>query len=194
LFIFVFCRDYMANKKRILPKNRGGAGFTIIELIIALVLSGFVITMMFQSWKYISNHLLRQQQKTLFQTEAGRIAQTILLQIRKSPEVVKVTSTSIVFLSHTSRDTVTYEFAYGAFLKNDTALWCDDRHARIDRFSIEKENAGPDGDTSNFIPLVITVGFIDRFGNSGAFPLKVRAAVSPDRLSTEAGAARGWNF
>jgi prepilin-type N-terminal cleavage/methylation domain-containing protein len=186
-------RGRMASKNVSLHKNR--RGFVLIELMIALILSGFVMTMVFYSWKYISDHTIMQQRKALFQAEAERIAQLIVLQIRKSPEVVRTAHSSIAFLSPTGLDTIVYEFMNGSFRKNGLELWSSDRDARITQFSIETEHAGLMTDSSNFVTLLLTVGLKDRFGNSSTLPLKVRAALSPDRFTTETGGgSRGWNF
>jgi prepilin-type N-terminal cleavage/methylation domain-containing protein len=172
----------------------GRHGFTIVELMIALVLSGFVMTMVFYSWNYISNHTITQQRRALFQTEADRIAQTIVFQIRKSPEVLRIASTSIAFLSPDGVDTIVYEFVNGSFRKNNRELWSSDHDARIIQFSIEQERSSPGPDTSNSIPLLLTIGLNDRFGNASVIPLKVRAIVVSDDFVTDAASARAWNF
>ncbi len=176
------------------PMRTRRRGFAIVELMIALVLSGFVMTMVFYSWKYISDHTFRQQRKTLFQTEADRIAQTIISQIRKSPEVLRMTPTSISFLSPGSLDTIAYEFINGSFRRNETEIWSNDRSARIAQFSIEKENPSLVIDTSNSVPILVTMVFQDRFGNTSTIPLKVRAVMFPDRFTAEPGQLKGWNY
>lgn len=169
-------------------------GFILLELMIALVLSGFVISTMFFAWKYISKHTITQQKKSFFQVEADRIVQSIAQQIRRSPEVMKLTSNSITVLSPGGRDTIVYEFTNGSLRKNNVEVWNDDRSAWITQFSIEKENSELGIDTSSSMTILLTVGLQDRFGNSSVFPLKVRAAIFPERFNRETGGVRGWNF
>ena len=187
------CRPLRRHRSRG-DKGRGRKGFVLVELMIALVLSGFVMTMVFYSWKYISNHTVTQQRKAMFQTEADRIAQTIAQQIRKSPEVMSIASTSIRFLLPGGADTVAYEFENGSFQKNGAALWQDNGRARICQFDIVKEASSLEADTLTSMTILLTIGFMDRFGNAGVYPIKVRAAVSPDRLNAEYGKVKGWNF
>ena len=201
LSISVYCKGFMENKTvshtlhpyRYDKMLRLG-GFTIVELMIALALSGIVMSLVFSSWKYISHYTVTQQRKALFQTEANRIAQLIASQIRKSPKVVLKSANSIVFLSPDGLDTIAYEWTSESFKKNNAEMWGDDRSARITQFLIEKENPGIELDSANSIMLLLTLGFKDRFDNESVFPLKVKAVVFPDQFDVKGRSAREWNF
>jgi hypothetical protein len=167
----------------------------LLELIVALALSGLVMSMVFYSWRYVSNHTLKQQRRTLFQTEADRIVRTLGRELRLSPGVTRIDRNRLSLLRPDGVDTVNYKFEYGAFTKNDTAFWQDDGRARICQFDVEKESVPLDADTLPAITLLITIGFTDRFGDSAAYPLKARverpAGEARDRFGR---GGTGWNF
>jgi prepilin-type N-terminal cleavage/methylation domain-containing protein len=165
--------------------------FSLIELMVALSLSGIAVTLVFYSWKYISHHTITQQRKTLFQTDADRIAQSIVAQIRKSPEVVTIAQNTVGFLSQNGSDTITYEFSGGVLRKNNTEVLCNSKGAKITQFSIENEVVPVEIGEPNSIMLILTVGFEDKFGNTSVIPLKVKATLSPERLNMLTGK---WNF
>jgi prepilin-type N-terminal cleavage/methylation domain-containing protein len=169
-------------------------GFTIVELMIALTLSGFVMSMVFYSWNYISHYTVTQQRKAMFQNEADRIAQLMVAQIRKSPKVVLKSDRSVVLLSPNGLDSIAYEYTEESFKKNNTEIWGDSNSARITQFLIKKEDPGIDIDSAKSVMLLLTIGFKDRFGNESVFPLKVKAAVSPDQFDGKGSREREWNF
>ncbi len=164
---------------------------TIIELMIALALSGIVVSMVFFSWNYIMRHTTIHQRKALFQAEADRIAQSIMGAIKKSPEIIAVKSNGIVFLSSNGLDTIVYECVNGDFRKNDTTVPCNAQDARITRFTVETGIVDKGTNSTNSIVLSLSICLEDRFGNTSTIPLTVRAAVPPSRLEDIKGK---WNF
>jgi type II secretory pathway pseudopilin PulG len=166
----------------------------LVELIVALVLAGMVMSMVFYSWRSISNHTIKQQRKTLFQAEADRIVRTLDRELRRSPGVMPVGANRVKLLRPEGSDTVDYNFEYGVFKKNDTAFWQDDGRARISRFDVEKEAAPMGEDTLSTVTLLITIGFTDRFGDSAEYPLKVRVERLPDWSGGGLGRGGGWFF
>jgi prepilin-type N-terminal cleavage/methylation domain-containing protein len=201
LSIFGYCKGFMKNKivshPRCSYRSKNAVrrrGFTIVELLIALTLSGFVMSMVFYSWNYISHYTVTQQRKALFQSEANRIAQLIVAQIRKSPKVVLKSEMSVIFLSQSGLDTIAYEWTSETLKKNNVEIWCDSNSARLTQFSIKKEDPGIDIDSTKSTMLLLTIGFKDRFGDESVFPLKVKAAVSPDQFDSKGGREREWNF
>jgi type II secretory pathway pseudopilin PulG len=170
----------------------------IVELIVALVMAGMVMSMVFYSWRYVSNHTIKQQRKTLFQAEADRIVRTLERELRRSPGVKPVggdlVKNRVKLLLPGGVDTVDYNFEYGVFKKNDTAFWNDDGRARISRFDVEQEALSRDEDTLSTVTLLITIGFTDRFGDSALYPLKVRVERPVDWADGALGRGGGWFF
>ena len=175
-------------------KGRPTRGFSLLELTIAILLSGLVISMVFYAWKYVSIHTIKQQQKTIFQSEADLIVQIIERDLRKSAGVVKLSSNRVVFLLPGGIDTVSYKLENGQFSKNDTVIWHDDNRARLCQFDIAVEAPPVGADSAAPINLSLTIGFTDRFGHSAVYPLKMRTDGPPGGFGALSGRQGGWNF
>jgi prepilin-type N-terminal cleavage/methylation domain len=177
--------------KSVQKNSRHAHGFSLLELLVAMALSIMVVTLVFFSWNYITRHTITQQQKSLFQAEADRVAHAIALEIRKSPEVISWKNDRIVFLSSNNPDTITYEFSNGNLLKNEAVVPCNAQTAHITSFSIEGDAVERQLSASNSVSLVVTLGMEDGFGNSSTVPLHVRANFPLDRQDS---LTRKWNF
>jgi prepilin-type N-terminal cleavage/methylation domain-containing protein len=171
--------------------NRKSGGFTLIEVVVAVALVGFTMSLVFFSWNYILHHTITQQQKSLFQAEAGRLAQSIASELGKSPEVTSIQTDKIIFLSSNATDTSDYEFVNGALLKNNKPVPIVSPGAYINLFSIEKEK-NESRSENLFSMITMTIGMHDNFNDSSVISLKIRIAY-PE--SSKGGSSeQNWNF
>ncbi|MGB7566819.1 MAG: prepilin-type N-terminal cleavage/methylation domain-containing protein [Chitinivibrionales bacterium] len=177
--------------KLLRENSPGSRGFTLLEVLVATMLGAMAISLVFFSWNYISQHAIVQQRKSIFQAEADRMAQTIAMEIRKSPEIISWRNDKIVFLSSSAPDTITYEFSNGNLLKNAIIVPCISPTAYISRFSIEGDADEGQLPASNSVSLVVTLGMEDGFGNASAIPLRIRANFP---INSQDSLTRKWNF
>lgn len=158
-------------------------GFSLLELLVAMALSGMVVTLVFFSWNHITHHTLTQRQKSMFQAEIVRVSEAIAAEIRKSPEVLSWKDNAITFIAPNGVDTVTYEQAYNGFMKNGAPLSLIVPGAFISQFMVAPESPGDALDASKTVMLSISLTMQDNFGNSGVIPLQVRVNAPSDQTN-----------
>jgi prepilin-type N-terminal cleavage/methylation domain-containing protein len=150
----------------------GACGITLIELIVALVISGIVISGAMFSWTFISRHTTLQKRKSAFFAQTELAASLIANDIRTSPHVLFFDDNAITFVARNGGDTLTYRLTGDSLRKNDTAQRFFSEGATVVRFSIEKDKSwplpatGPAGEPAQpqDIVLIITLRTQDRTG------------------------------
>jgi prepilin-type N-terminal cleavage/methylation domain-containing protein len=195
------CRRPVATVNKLIPgigaipmkavKPGGSRGFTLLELIVAMALCAFALSLVFYSWNYISNHTIVQQRRSLFQAESDRIAQSIAAEMRKSPEVISLSTNRVTMLAANGADTVTFEYSNGVLLKNNAPVSCLLAGGRVTQFLIEKEGAAESNPASTYATITLTFRMENNFGDVSQIPLKIRVAL-PQNPADEA--LRQWNF
>ncbi len=172
-------------------KRGRGHGYTLLELIVAMALCTFALSLVFYSWNYISNHSIIQQRRSLFQVESDRIAQSVAAEMRKSPEVISLSTNRVTMLAANGADTVTFEYSNGVLLKNGAPVSCLSAGGRVTQFLIEKEGAAASNPASTYATITLTFRMENNFGDVSQIPLKIRVAL-PQNPTNEA--LRQWNF
>ena len=169
--------------KSSLKNNSPMPGFSLMELLVAMALSGMVVTLVFFSWNHITHHTITQRQKSMFQAEAVRVSEAIAGEIRKSPEVLSWKDNAITFIAPNGVDTVTYEQMYNGFMKNGTPLPLIVPGAFVSQFTVEPESPADALDASKTVMLSISLTMQDNFGNSSVIPLQLRVNAPSDQTT-----------
>jgi prepilin-type N-terminal cleavage/methylation domain-containing protein len=178
----------------------GEFGHTLIELIVALSISGIVITMALFSWTFISRHTTIQKRKSIFYSQAEMTASLIVNDLRTSPAILSINDHAITFVARTNGDTVTYEFTGDSLRKNRIGVPLVAEGANVVQFSIEKRSVTTEDPIRKSLPgkkredilLIVTLGMQDRTGLTSLLPLQVKVR-SPDEPTGGYGNNR-WNF
>lgn len=166
----------------------GTGGLTIIELTIALVISGIVISLVLFSWTYISRHTTLQKRKSAFYAQTEQAAALIANDIRTSPHVLFFDDKAITLVARNGGDTLTYRLAGDSLCKNDTAVRFFSEGSKVVRFSIEKDKAspppvlGPPGipPEPQDMVLVVTLRTQDRTGLTSEIRSSVKIRYAED--------------
>jgi prepilin-type N-terminal cleavage/methylation domain-containing protein len=154
-------------------------GVTLVELIVALVISGIVISLAMFSWTYLSRHTTLTKRKHLFYSQTELTAAIIANDVRRSPQIILFTENAVSYIDGRSGDTVVYKFDGDTLRKNDTAVQFVSEGAKVIKFSVEKDEASSGAkpgylNQSQDIVLLITLGMQDRAGTTSEIPNKVK--------------------
>jgi hypothetical protein len=171
---------------------KGNAGVTLVELMVALLLSTIVIFAIFLAWSSLSRHLTVQSRRTRLETESQRIGRDIVSDIRRAPAILSIGQSSISLTSDRRSDTITYERnSYpGELLCNGKPLTLLAPDAKVTIFSLAQESGSAFASDSGVL-LTVRVGLTDDFGDSSVYSYKVSIRQPPQNTS---GAIQGWNF
>jgi prepilin-type N-terminal cleavage/methylation domain-containing protein len=175
-------------------------GLSLIELVVALVISGIAISLALFSWTFIARHTTLQKRKSTFYAQTELAASLIAGDIRTSPHVLLFGDNAITLVARNGEDTLTYRLDNDTLRKNDTAVQFLSEGAKVVRFSIEKDKAwpspalGPPGspEEPQDMVLVVTLGTQDRTGLTSEIRSKVKI-----RYVEEAGNVLNkskWNY
>jgi prepilin-type N-terminal cleavage/methylation domain-containing protein len=175
-------------------------GFTLVEALVALSISGMIITMTLFSWTFISRHTTIQKRKSMFFSQTETLASLIVNDLRTSPAILSINDHAITFVARINGDTVTYEFTGDSLRKNRIGVPLVAEGANVVQFSVEKRSVTTGdpirkslpGEKREDILLIITLGMQDRTGLTSLIPLQVKVR-SPDEPTGGYGNNR-WNF
>jgi prepilin-type N-terminal cleavage/methylation domain-containing protein len=175
-------------------------GITLVELLVALVISGIVISGAMFSWTFISRHTTLQKRKSAFFAQTEQAAALIANDIRTSPHVLFFDDNTITLVARTSGDTITYRLTGDSLRKNDAAVRFFSEGATPVKFSIEKDksaSSSPSGLTSDprvpqDIVLIVTLGTRDRTGLTSEIrsSVKIRYAEEEGKVNNKF----KWNY
>jgi prepilin-type N-terminal cleavage/methylation domain-containing protein len=166
------------------------AGVTLIELVVAMVIAGIVISLTLASWTFISTHTTLGQHKTEFLSQAEQTASLIVNSIRRSEQVISFDKNAISFIAASGGDTVTYAFDGDTLRKNGAPVQFVTEGATVVRFSVEKDEAASmpsarplasaqSAQDAQDIVLTITLGMKDRTGAASEIPSSVKIRLVP---------------
>ena len=164
-------------------------GFTLIELMVASMLMALTVSLIFMSWGIVSRHIAVGQRKSGFEAEATRVAQQLLLELRRSPEVITVASNRISFLAANGADTIDWALGNGNLIRNGRRAAIALRRPGAGDSMVIETGADPTGSGPM---LGVALRMENGFGDTSAIALKVRVAMPRDRMdSLEASRALG---
>ena len=98
------------------------AGFTIIEVITAVITTSILITIIFTTWNYISTTTARRQRYTALQSECSRVTQMVTDAVQKAEAVLRYDRNSIWLLGVNASDTTVYMYDGSAISRNGTPV------------------------------------------------------------------------
>jgi len=155
-------------------------GLTLLELIVTISISAIVLTLALSSWNYLNQHVAHQENKGIIRDETSRIAEELLLRLRRTPGVLQFTPTSVTLLSHNSSDTLEYAFNGSDLIRNGTPMQLGVHGGNITSFFINNKTA----ETLEYLLLEITISSRDSRNNydTSRFVVNVKngSAVSID--------------
>ena len=178
----------------------GKGGLTLIELVVALVISGIVISLAMFSWTFISRHTTLQKRKSAFYAQTEQAAALIANDIRTSPHVLLFDDKAITLVARNNGDTLTYRLDGDTLRKNDAAVRYFSEGATVARFSIERDKTwpapavGPPGSPPEpqDMVLIITLRTRDRTGLTSEIrsSVKIRYAEEEENVNNKF----KWNY
>lgn len=153
-------------------KNSRMDGFTLVELLVAMVMTTIVLTSVFYAWNYLSRHTITQSLKTAFNVEAQRVALEVVGELRQSPAVLDWDGHEVTFVHHRTSDTITYSFNGIELQKNNEPLTFTTRDMQCTDFSIDPSSPSFSEEESTM--LTITFSFTHKFDAPVTFVLNAR--------------------
>jgi prepilin-type N-terminal cleavage/methylation domain-containing protein len=174
-------------------------GFTLVELVVAMVISGIVITMALVSWAFISRHTTLTRRTSEFRAQAEQASFIVVNGVRTSEKVLSFDRSAITFVAAKSGDTVSYSFANDSLRKNGTPVRFVQDNVAVVKFLVEKNEAAsaPSAgqlaapDEPRDMVLTITLGVRDRAGALSEIPSEVKVRFAPAR---DPYGTRGFSF
>jgi len=166
-------------------------GVTLIELIIAMVMTAALAGIVFVVWNNFNRHIINQNRKSQLQSEVRRFSGALISQIRRSPAVLAWHSSGITYVSPTKGDTVSYEFYADELLKNGSRVPVVSQAAYISEFLLS-ESAQNAVEQPDLTVLCITMTLSDDFSND----ISINACVAAKVVKAGEGAEQSdsWNF
>jgi hypothetical protein len=161
-----------------LPRN---SGITLVELLVSLFLSSFVIGLVFYAWVGIIKHNGRSERRAILVNETQRILGTISMDLAKSPKILYLARDEVRFVSAASGDTISYKYEGEAILKNGARLSTISDSAFIRQFAIIKESSANPYAKQAMIKLSITLG--NAVGDTSSLQSQVTIQV-PEEVSS----------
>jgi len=176
------------------------SGVTLLELMVAISISGIVIGLAMFSWTFISQHTTMQKRKSLFYSQTEAIAAGIANTVRTSSQILSYSANTITCIDKNHGDTVTFEMNGDSLRKNMIAIPCLAEGARFSKFTIEEKtipietSSGvlSDEQKQPDVLLVLTLGMEDRTGMTCIVPMQIKVKKPLDHI--ENAAAGIWNF
>jgi prepilin-type N-terminal cleavage/methylation domain-containing protein len=166
-------------------KSANKKGLTLLELIVTISISTIILTLVLSSWNYLNQHVSHQENKGIIRDETARVAEELMLKLRRTPGVLRFTPTSITLLSHNSNDTLEYAFDGNNLTRNEVPVTFGVHGGSITSFYVHSKTA----ETLEYLLLEVTISSKDNWSNYDTSRFVVNAkngsVVSPDA---------GWGF
>jgi type II secretory pathway pseudopilin PulG len=121
---------------------RSIGGITLVELMVAVVLSGIVISAVFMSWSYLNSHIAIQKRKGFIGEETKRLAHMVAMHTRRSPHVLNWNKNSITVLNPDTKDTLRYTYRDEELLLNDNPLQIRIPNTHVSSFTLSSVDQG----------------------------------------------------
>ncbi len=173
-------------------KEDSRRGTTIIDLIVAIVLTSIVVTIIFALWSNFDRHVVLQRRKSILHAEVRQILKSITSQVRRSPEVLAWHSTGITYVSPNNGDTIVYEYYTDELIKNDVLVTLISQAAYIYDFSIDEIDVSGSDEDPELTLLSISLSMADDFTNHVTVNSLVAVKVIGEQVEGEE--LTGWNF
>ncbi|MBD3322283.1 MAG: prepilin-type N-terminal cleavage/methylation domain-containing protein [Chitinivibrionales bacterium] len=166
-------------RRRIIRSDCERCGITLVELMVAIAVSGIIVGVVCTSWVFISRHAAQKKRQTHFRVQTENAARRILSQVRRSQKVLYFDESSIAFLAPGKTDTLRYVYD-GEYLRlNGDSLTFLSPSVYITDFHIEKEEEDELTATSDILIRFYFL-FEDDEGNLSEIELQTMANYIPE--------------
>ncbi len=133
-------------------------GMTIVELMVAIVVSSLVLFTVFYTWNHINAHIAKSKNRTQLEKETDRIGSQIIAQIRKSSEIISWNDSRIEFINQNGTDTIVYYYTQENLLRNGDTVRTLIPDAKIMNFRLADMNEiQSENKKSTLLDLTITI-------------------------------------
>jgi len=165
-------------------------GFTLVELVIAIVMTALVVTSALYAWQSVAKHTTNERRKSILESELDAYARALVMQIRQSPRVLGYDENSISFVSAATGNACEYRFTNDTLYQDGIPVALAAQAARLNQFLVRP---GDDSQLSGQkkILLLVTLRAEDTFGNSRTASLSV--AIDQPPVDTLSGGG-SWNW
>ncbi|MDR0305871.1 MAG: prepilin-type N-terminal cleavage/methylation domain-containing protein [Chitinispirillales bacterium] len=143
-------------------RKAGINGMTLMELMVTISISTIVFTLILSSWNYLNKHVFYQESKGIIQDETARIAQELMLKLRRTPGVLEFTYSSVKLLEHDGGDTLEYAFDGRDLTRNGMPVAFNTSGGRITSFDVNSQS----DQTAEHLLLEIAISSSDNRNNS----------------------------
>lgn len=154
-------------------RNHDSSGYSLMELVIAMVLVSIVISNVYFFWRYMDKHILVHSENASLQKETDRLIHLITSSIRRASSVLYYDQKSITLLGETDEDTVSYSFSEDTLYKNKVPLTILARRAHVKNFEIKNLSDDPQ-DASTFVLLEFNLTLTNQSGYESEAKLVVK--------------------
>jgi len=166
-------------------------GVTLVELVVALSISGIVISLVMFSWTFVARHTETQKRKAQFHAQSELVASIVANDVRRASQVISFNENSITLVAPTG-DTVSYCLRNDSLIKNDSIPQPISDNAKVTKFSVEAEGqASTTSSGAQNAMLDITLGTQDISGIASEIRNRVNVQLSSDSAGR---AERSWNY
>jgi prepilin-type N-terminal cleavage/methylation domain-containing protein len=133
-------------------------GMTIVELMVAIVVSSLVLFTVFYTWNHINAHIAKSKNRTQLEKETDRIGSQIIAQIRKSSEIISWNDSRIEFVNQNGTDTIIYYYTQENLLRNGDTVKTLIPDAKIKDFHLKNMNElQSENEKSTLLNLTLTI-------------------------------------
>lgn len=149
-------------------------GYSLIELVVAMVLVSIVVSNVYFFWRYMNRHIIRHSESASLQIESDRIVHQIVSSVKRSSSILDYDRNSITMLGETDEDTVSYSFTNDTLYRNKIKLSLLTSRSHVKDFEIKNLTEDP-LNSSGFLFLEITVTLAHQSGFESQATLRVKS-------------------
>ncbi len=178
----------MVGKRR----RENNRGVTLIELMVALVMTAIIVSIIFAVWGNFGRHVIIQRRKSVLHAEIRVVLESITSQLRRSPAVLAWHSSGITYVSPNNGDTIVYEFYTDELLKNDAPVILISQDAYISNFSVGESEVS--GEMKEVTLLSVAMTVMDEFYNQISLNSQIAVKILGEDEEGDDDELSGWNF
>jgi type II secretory pathway component PulJ len=168
-------------------RNMNRNGYSLAELVIAMVLTSIVISNVYFFWRYMDRHILVHSENAILQKETDRLIHLVTSDVRKASSILHYDQKSITLLGKTDEDTISYSFSEDTLYKNNIPLTILAKRAHVKNFEIKDLNEDPQN-TSAFVLLEFNLTLINHSG----YESEAKLVVKTERPVHQSDPTFGW--
>lgn len=149
------------------------SGYSLMELVVAMLLSSIVLSNVYFFWKYMDKHVITYSNKAMLQKENDRIIHQITSAIRQSSGIIKYNQNSINFTDDKNEDTVSFSFSNDSLYRNGKSITILSKGIIVKNFEIKNLTDDPQNALQHIF-LEFTLVMKNQKGDESEARLSVR--------------------